>query len=164
MNHLATRITALALCLLLALALTPGASPPQLCADAPALPPCVEVSGVTLTREPEGHVSPDTLLTFTAEIAPLDATAPYSYTVDGGETLTATEAPITFTRFAGYGPGGRAPARDADVGGQAIAMYYVEIAVWNCAMTAPVTDTVEVIWSTPPPMLWLFHLPLVLVR
>jgi ELWxxDGT repeat protein len=90
-------------------------------------PDCVEVSGVTLAQLTAGPIYPHTTVEFSADIAPVTATAPYTYAVDGGAAMTTTETTIPLTRsFAGTGTHG------------------VEIAAWNCAMAVPVTDSVAV--------------------
>jgi hypothetical protein len=57
---------------------------------------------------------------------------PCSYTIDSGVAMTTSVAPMTFTMRFGQ-PG----------------THTVEIAVWNCAMTAPVSATADVV-VTPP--------------
>ncbi|MGC8874822.1 MAG: hypothetical protein ACP5SI_10320, partial [Chloroflexia bacterium] len=59
--------------------------------------------------------------------SPDDATKPYSYTVNAGPPLSSGDDPLFFElTFAAPG------------------MHPVTIAVWNCGMPTPVTDSVDV--------------------
>ncbi|MBN1261870.1 MAG: S8 family serine peptidase [Anaerolineae bacterium] len=100
--------------------------PVKLCAEA-----CAPVSGVDLMLQTAGTLHPNTLVDFLADISPDGFTAPYTYTID-------------------YGCGASAPQTSSD---DPLALqhtftiantYTVEIAVWNCTMTVPVTDSVTV--------------------
>jgi hypothetical protein len=101
-------------------------------------PPCTAVEGVTLTLVTTDILYPDDEALFRAGIAPHEATMPCSYTVDGGVVMTTSVAPMTFT------------LRFAEPGTQS-----VEIGVWNCAMTLPVTATVDVLVTQPTFYLYL---------
>lgn len=111
------------------------------------LVPCVEVTGVELSQVTPGPFYPGTPLTMTVSITPSDA-IPYHYTVDYGDGITATaigiESTLTLTHaFA------------------AVQTYTVQLAVWNCSMTAPMTDTLEVTIN-PRPFNLIIYLPLVI--
>lgn len=86
---------------------------------------CVPVTGVTLTRLTTGDIYTDTVVHFSADILLLNATYPYTYTIDGGLPLTVSQNTVTFTRT--YATTGTKT---------------VTFAAWNCSMTLPVTDTV----------------------
>lgn len=109
--------------------------------------PCIEVTGAELSQVTPGPFYPGALLTMTVNITPPDA-IPYSYTIDYGDGITATaigvEAMLTLTHtFA------------------AVRTYTVQVAVWNCSMTAPVTDTMEVMIN-PRPFNFTTYLPLLI--
>ena len=100
---------------------------------------CVKVTGVTLVVTNTGAIYTDTMVHFSADIAPDDADKPYNYrlTTDGtpGGVMTSSADPLLFTdTFATTGT------------------HTVEIAVWNCAMTEAqaVTDSVVVTVSEKP--------------
>jgi len=100
---------------------------------------CVKVTGVTLVVTNTGAIYTDTMVHFSADIAPDDADKPYTYrlTTDGtpGGVMTSSADPLLFTdTFATTGT------------------HTVEIAVWNCAMTEAqaVTDSVVVTVSEKP--------------
>jgi hypothetical protein len=110
---------------------------------------CVEVTGVTLSQVTTGMIYTDTLVAFSADIAPDGASKPYTYTIDYGDgmsvTLTSSADPLalshTFT---------------------AVGTYTVQISVWNCDMTVPVTDQVEVVVSEQAgPPEYKLYLPLI---
>jgi ELWxxDGT repeat protein len=89
--------------------------------------PCVEISLATVVQVTADPIYPHTAVELSAAIEPITATAPYSYTLNGGVTMTTTETTIAFSRtFASTGT------------------HTVAIAAWNCAMAVPVTDTVDV--------------------
>ncbi|HOU14003.1 MAG TPA: PKD domain-containing protein [Anaerolineae bacterium] len=92
---------------------------------------CIAVADVSLTYTNTGTIYTDTLVYFSADVAPNTATQPYTYmlTVDGvSETPFSSSAdPWRFTRqFLTAGD------------------HSVEVAAWNCAMTTPVTDALEI--------------------
>jgi hypothetical protein len=82
-----------------------------------------------------------------ADIVPDDAAKPYTYTVDYGDgtaPVTATDSldPLALS-YTYYTTG----------------TYTVEIGVWNCAVTEPVTGTVEIVVETR--LMHTIYLPLV---
>ncbi len=110
---------------------------------------CVEVAGVTLSKVTAGTVYTNTLVAFSANIAPDTASKPYTYTIDydDGAPVTASSSadPLalshTFT---------------------AVGTYTVQIAVWNCATSEVVTSTVEVVVSAgQEPSGYQLYLPLI---
>ncbi len=101
------------------------------------LPTCTEVTGVDLTVEMTGTIYPGDPVDLAADIMPDGFTAPYSYTVDYGD---------------GTAPVGGSSGADPlllHYGYTATGTYTVEIAVQNCAMAEPVTDTVVVVVREP---------------
>jgi len=99
--------------------------------------PCVPVTDVDLTLVTTGTVYPGDPVDFSADILPDNAAKPYSYTVDYGDgtppvTGSSSDDPLTFS-YTYTLPG----------------TYPVEIAVWNCDMTEPVTGTVTVVVEAP---------------
>jgi hypothetical protein len=104
-------------------------------------PSCTKVTGVDLSLMTSGDIYTDTVVEFSADIIPNDASKPYTCTID-------------------YGMGASTPAfshddpltAPLDHTFTATGTYEVEIAVWNCAMTEAeaVTDTVQVIVSERP--------------
>jgi len=98
---------------------------------------CTDVTNVNLTLLTGGDVYTDTLVAFSADILPDDASKPYTYTIDYDDgtpplTLASSNDPLALNHtFATIGS------------------HNVEIAAWNCAMTEPVTDSVEVVVSEP---------------
>ncbi len=97
---------------------------------------CVEITDVELTLATTGTVYTDTVVEFEANVAPDNASTPYTYTID-------------------YGAGPSAPASSsADLLTATLdhifaltGTHTVEIAVWNCDMSEPVTATVDVVVS-----------------
>jgi PKD repeat protein len=107
-------------------------------------PPCVAVEGVTLTVVTTDTLYPGDEALFSADVVPDGATPPYTYTVDGGPEMTATTGPLSFT-LSFEQPG----------------THTVEIAIWNCEMTVPVTGTADaVVWEPEEPIFYIY-LPLV---
>ena len=108
---------------------------------------CTALTGVTLTVQTSGDIYTDTTVHLLADIAPDDATKPYTYTVDYGG-----------------GHGGVAPSSADPLAlshtWTSTGTHTVEIAVWNCAMTMPLTGTVQVTVSEQPTY-WIF-LPAIL--
>jgi hypothetical protein len=96
-----------------------------------AVPVCTEVTGITLTYTPTGRIYTDTVVHFSADIAPDDADMPYTYTIDygSGPTLpdiaSADPYPFTYT-FPITGT------------------YTVTFSARNCAMVAPMSDSASV--------------------
>ena len=112
---------------------------PQIDVSAVMTVNCVPVTGVDLIVTDTGAIYTDTVVEFSADVAPDDATKPYSYTIDygDGERVTATSSadPLALDHtFASTGA------------------FTVEIGVWNCDMTEAqaITDTVEVTVSEQP--------------
>jgi hypothetical protein len=83
---------------------------------------------------------------FSADIAPDNADKPYTYTIDygsgAGASQSSSDDPLTLTHT----------FVETDT-------YEVEVAVWNCGMTTPVTDSVSVMVGVPT---YNIYLPLVL--
>ncbi len=100
--------------------------------------PCAEVTDVDLTVETTGTIYLDQAVAFSADITPDDSTAPYTYTIDYGDgtsdgLTTSSDDPITFDHT--YTQAGT---------------YILQFAAWNCAMTAPISDSVEVVVMAAP--------------
>jgi hypothetical protein len=94
-------------------------------------PVCKVVSEVDLTRITSGFIFTNTLVEFSADIIPPPSMAAYSYTIDYGDgTEPSTGASLDNPLILDHTYG--------DVG-----VYPVEIAVWNCSLTAgqAVTDS-----------------------
>ncbi|MBN1137336.1 MAG: DUF4394 domain-containing protein, partial [Anaerolineae bacterium] len=89
---------------------------------------CEEVTGVELSVVTAGPFYPGATVEFSADIAPDGFAAPYNYSIDGGPVQQASDDPLVFS------------LTFTEPGTQT-----VEIAVWNCDMTTPVTDTVQVV-------------------
>ena len=84
---------------------------------------CVPLQGVQLTRLGQGAIYTDTVVEFSADVAPDEAGKPYNYRleIDATPVLQDTSAadPLVFTRtFAALGA------------------HTVGVAVWNCDMDA----------------------------
>jgi uncharacterized repeat protein (TIGR01451 family) len=99
----------------------------------PVEPPCDEVTGVTLSVDP-GTLYVDTVVSFSADIMPDNATKPYSYTVDYDDGTTpvmgsSSDDPLALSHT--YASSGT---------------FDVMISVWNCDMTVEeaVSDTLQV--------------------
>ncbi len=95
-------------------------------------PPCIQATGVELSRATPGTIYAGDVVTFSADLAPDDFDVPYTYTVSvSGQTavpLTAGSAdPLAFTHTF-----------------PATGTFSVEVAVWNCGMTQPITDALQV--------------------
>jgi len=103
---------------------------------------CAEVTSVDLSLVTSGDIYTDTVVEFSADVAPDNADKPYTYTVDYGTGISApaisNDDPLT------------APL---DHTFTATGTYDVEIAVWNCDRTEAeaLTSTVQVILSERPP-------------
>jgi hypothetical protein len=92
---------------------------------------CEEVAGVDLSVVTPGPFYPGAIVEFSADIAPDGFTGLYNYSINGGPAQVAGDDPLLFSlTFADPGT------------------FVVEIAVWNCDMTTPVIDTVEVVVSS----------------
>jgi hypothetical protein len=98
---------------------------------------CVEVSGVDLSLLTTGAIYTDTPVQFEADVAPDDATRPYTYTISyvaGSRPVTGTSNDDPFAFNHTYTSTGT---------------YTVEFWAWNCDMTEPVSDTVEISVVSP---------------
>ena len=91
---------------------------------------CEEVVDVTLSAVTPGPFYPGATVEFSADIAPDGFTGPYNYSINGGPVQVAGDDPLLFSLSFGL-PG----------------TYPVTIAVWNCNMSTPATDTVEIVIS-----------------
>jgi hypothetical protein len=96
---------------------------------ATATPPCTDVEAVELTLVTSGTIYTDTLTQFQADLAPDEATKPYSYNVDYGDGTVITGSQITDPMILTHTFG-------------TTGTLDVEVAAWNCEMEVPVTDTV----------------------
>ncbi len=99
---------------------------------------CTPVASVALSLVRPGTLRLGDEALFSADIMPDDFTAPYTYTIDYGDgevvgPLSGSDDPYTFTYS--Y---------------DAADTYTVEFWTWNCDMTVPVTDSVEVVAMTEP--------------
>jgi hypothetical protein len=94
-----------------------------------AAPVCTSVTGVDLSVTSAGTIYTDTVVEFTAQLSPDDASAPYTTTLNGGVAQTSTAKPLVFTRTF--------PTTGSHV---------VDIAIWNCELTQldAVTDSFTV--------------------
>jgi hypothetical protein len=105
-------------------------------------PACTALTEVELEQESSGGIYPGDEVAFSAELAPDDAGKPYSYTVsvDGAPILSgqSSDDPLEF-HYTFSEPGD----------------FEVSIAVWNCAMPEPVTDSVVVTVLPPEYRLYL---------
>ena len=112
----------------------------------PIIPTCVAITDVSLRQTMPDIIHPDDIITFSAALHPLGLTTPYSYTINGDVTVTGSANPLDFT-LTYTAPG----------------TYTVELAAWNCALTSPLTDTVQVIVtpSLEPSSSYSFYLPLI---
>lgn len=116
-------------------------------AEAKVVGRCVEVTGVDLHLLTSGGIYTDTIVRFSADISPDDASKPYNYTIDYDDgtalvTDTSSDDPLVLDHtFA------------------TVDNYNVEIAAWNCGMTAPFTATIAVTVKEPEVLIFL---PLVL--
>jgi PKD repeat protein len=95
-------------------------------------PACTDVTGVALSLAAPGPVYAGEPVDLLADLMPDDAAKPYSYAVDYGDgtvPVTGTDSLDPLALSYTYDSTGT---------------YTVEIGVWNCAMTEPVTDTIEI--------------------
>lgn len=110
---------------------------------------CTQVAGVDLSLSVSGTLYLNTPVLFNADIAPDEATRPYSYTLDPGDgtapiTATGYADPLTFSHtFANAGA------------------FTVHIAVWNCGLPPgeAVTDSLTIDVAAPA---YTLYLPIVL--
>ncbi len=107
---------------------------------------CIPVAAVVLTRTTSGAIYTDTVVGFSADILPQNATYPYTYTIDNDPPQTIAQNVVTFTRT--Y----------ATTGTQTVAL-----AAWNCDMTDPITGSLTfTVLPKPTPTPHFIFLPLVL--
>jgi len=85
--------------------------------------PCEEVTAVTLTVLTTGDIFTDTVVSFSADIAPDNATKPYTYSIDyrDGYSTTSTSSVDPLTT-------------PLDHTFATSSTYDVEVLVWNCEM------------------------------
>lgn len=92
---------------------------------------CTPITGVTLTQLTTGNIYPDTNIQISADIAPDNTAKPYTYTVDysdGAPTVTSSSADPLALSYTWTSTG----------------TYTTQVAVWNCDMTTPQTDTIPI--------------------
>ncbi len=108
---------------------------------------CLNLTGVALTLETAGDVYAGAQVDFGADLMPDDATVPYSYTIDYGDSSaqvdgSSSDDPFSFNyTYAATGT------------------YTVTFWAWNCGMIQAISDTVEVMVQEP---VFMIYLPLVL--
>jgi hypothetical protein len=82
-----------------------------------AAPVCTQVIGVDLAIASAGTIYTDTVVTFTARLAPDDARTPYTYMINGGSVHMSTAKPLVFNQtFPTTGT------------------HTITVAIWNCGM------------------------------
>lgn len=104
------------------------------------------LTGVALSER--GLLKPDTTVTFTVEPLPDNTNPPYTYTIDyddGATPMTSTASTDPFVITHTYATTGT---------------YTVEIGVWNCDLTTPITTTVDI--EITPSLEFDIFLPLVI--
>ena len=111
---------------------------------------CTPVEGATLTLNSSGDIYVGNVVSFTADIVPDDASKPYTYTINYGDgTLvvpnSSSDDPLTLEHsYAATGT------------------YTIEFAAWNCEMTVPFTDTLELTVMAQGPEMFTIYLPVVM--
>jgi hypothetical protein len=110
---------------------------------------CTELSGVTLSRTTTGTLQLGNPVMFSADLTPDDAAKPYSYTVDYDDGTT----PITDTSSAD-------PLMLSHTF-NATGTFTVQIEVWNCDMSLPVSDMLEVEIGAPGPVMYSIYIPII---
>jgi hypothetical protein len=114
---------------------------------------CDEVTGTALALLTSGDIYTDTLVAFSADIAPDSAGKPYTYTIDydDGHTTTSTSSDDPLTTVLNH-------TFDA------VGTYDVEIKVWNCDMTEAqaATDSARVVVDEYGEDYTYIYLPLVM--
>ena len=114
-----------------------------------APPACTTVGSVALSLVTSGSIYTDTVVQFSADIVPDDASKPYTYTIDYDDghsgTYTASADPLTTPLNHTFTISGT---------------YDVEIAAWNCSMAEgqAKTDIVQVTvkaYGQPPTCIYL---------
>ena len=79
------------------------------------------------------------------DIAPDQATKPYTYTIDGGTAISSSADPLTF-----------------DLTFTSVGTHTVEVAVWNCEMTTPLVGAINVSVIASEPLKFYIYLPILL--
>ncbi len=99
-------------------------------------PVCTDVTGVTLSQVTSGTVYVGDEVAFEANLTPDEAAKPYSYTVDYGDgaVFSASDSADPLSLSHSYAATGT---------------YPVQIEVWNCDMTQPVTDGLTLTVGAP---------------
>jgi PKD repeat protein len=94
-------------------------------------PACTPVSSIDLRLVSTGTLYVYDLVGFSVDLAPDEAAKPYSYTVDYGDgvsqTLSSSADPLGLSHA--YTAAGA---------------FTVQVSVWNCTLTEPLVDTLEV--------------------
>jgi PKD repeat protein len=110
-------------------------------------PVCTDVTEVELSLASPGPAYAGEPANLLADVTPDDAAKPYSYAVDYGDgtaPVTGTDSLDPLALSYTYAATGT---------------YTVELGVWNCAMTEPVTDTLEIVVGVRS--IYYIYLPLV---
>ncbi len=112
-------------------------------------PVCTDLTTVSLSYTNAGTVYIDDRVDFSADLIPNEATKPYSYTLDYGDGSapvdgTSSDDPFSFNYT--YA------ATDT---------YTVAFWAWNCDMTEPISDTVQVVVTEPVSESYTVYLPIV---
>jgi PKD repeat protein len=112
-------------------------------------PTCTQVSGVDLSLAGSGTLYLGDVAQFRADLAPDEAAKPYSYTLDYGDGSapvngSSSDDPFTFSYT--YTNAGT---------------YTVVLEAWNCAITQPVSDSLQVEVIEPVTEEYVIYLPIV---
>ncbi len=105
---------------------------------------CTEITSVDLNVTTAGAIYTNTVVAFSAAILPANLTTPYTYTINGGPELSSSSNPLAFTLTF-----------------SAVGTHTVTIAVWNCAMATPATDSVDVVVAELPSGYLHIYLPVI---
>ncbi len=106
---------------------------------------CVQITDVRLDLLTSGDIYTDTPILLGVTITPGNLTLPYTYTINSGAALSGVQNPFTVTL-------------SFDI----VGTHTVEVAVLNCAMTSPITETLEVFVRQPPLYKYRVFLPTLL--
>lgn len=114
-----------------------------------AAPVCTPVTGVELTLVTADPIYPNDTVSFSADVMPDNADKPYNFEIDYDdgtppETGSSSADPRAFD-YSYTQPG----------------TYTVGISIWNCEMTEPVSDEVEVVVMEPEAPMYYIYLPIV---
>ncbi len=123
--------------------------PVELCAGEP-ITTCLEIDGVDLSRVTTGDVYVGDQVDFVADIAPDDATKPYTYTIDYGDGSALVDRISSDDPF------------DFSYAYAATGTYTVEFTAWNCDQTALIPGTVEVTVRDMVQQSYTIYLPIIL--